>query len=104
MKAKTKIDLLMKPIMILVFLGIFSTSILAFDLPNSPNLIFFALISVCIAYFIMKFALIQLIKIFCKMIEDELIETLKASGEDQSLLKRIASAQAEMRKSLPTIH
>ena len=94
----------MKPIMFLVFLGIFSTSILVFDLPNSLNLIFLSLISVCLAYFIMKFVLIQLIKVFCKMIEDELIETLKASGEDQSLLKRIASAQAEIRKSLPTIH
>jgi hypothetical protein len=103
-KNTTKINLISKALMFLTFIGIYSTSIWVFKMPNSPVILVVATIALICDYFIIKFAVMELIKIFLKMFEEELMESLRADGDDEKLISRISFAQKEIRKKMPTIH
>jgi hypothetical protein len=73
-------------------------------MPSSPMVLVVATIALICAYFIIKLAVMELIKIFLKMFEQELIESLRADGDEEKLINRIIFAQKEIRKKMPTIH
>tara|TARA_B110000881_G_scaffold215310_1_gene229152 strand:+ start:816 stop:1130 length:315 start_codon:yes stop_codon:yes gene_type:complete len=104
MEDTTKINLISKALMFLTFLGIYSTSIWVFKMPSSPMVLVVATIALICAYFIIKLAVMELIKIFLKMFEQELIESLRDDGDEEKLINRIIFAQKEIRKKMPTIH
>ena len=104
MKDTTRISLISKLIMIFVFLGIYSTSILIFKIPNSPMVLILALMALVCAYFIVKFAVMGLVKIFLEIVEGELMRALRAANEEERLINRITAVQKEIRKNMPTIH
>ena len=104
MKDKTKIDLISRLLMVLTFLGFYSTPILIFKIPNSPLLLILVPIALICAYFIVKFAVMKLVKIFLRIFEEELMVSLRADGSDEGLMNRIASAQKEIRINMLTIH